>query len=343
MTAACRPPGPPLLQDSLTYLVAAWCAWQLPSSLGATGAQHAGAAAGSGGSAAGARRAKKSRSDRVLDVELPRQLDGGREGPGEGGGPGSEGEAVWLLAASEARGGQEQGPSHPTRAERRHAAAAGGAEAAATGARGSGSGQEPGQQPLVSRGSAEWPRGAAAHDPRRKEAQKLKHSDLEEAPLAHQPARPHLPSGGGARGGGSARGSGELPASTAAAALHAGTAPVAEPPAAPASLLGAAAAGWREGVEATLEGWRYVATPANRDVAAMATIKCCGSLVWGAVDVLNVRYIARRVVVVCIVFFYRGGGGLCLFVLDSSFHPAAEKGVARGGAGTCSFCVRVPR
>jgi MFS family permease len=47
--------------------------------------------------------------------------------------------------------------------------------------------------------------------------------------------------------------------------------------------------GGTEGIIALKEGWSYVSGPENRDVAIMVTIKACGSLTWGAVDVLNVK------------------------------------------------------
>eukprot|EP00887_Chlorella_sp_A99_P000832 scaffold5.g832.t1 len=68
-----------------------------------------------------------------------------------------------------------------------------------------------------------------------------------------------------------------------------------------AGLAAAAAAAWREGLRAFWEGWHYLCSPANQDVALVVTIKGFGSLTWGvravhaqrawgAIDVTNVKY-----------------------------------------------------
>jgi hypothetical protein len=57
-----------------------------------------------------------------------------------------------------------------------------------------------------------------------------------------------------------------------------------------AALLKAAAGAIGEGWRAMLEGWRYVRARENGDVAALVCMKCCAALVWGAIDVLNVRF-----------------------------------------------------
>lgn len=61
----------------------------------------------------------------------------------------------------------------------------------------------------------------------------------------------------------------------------------------PMSVQSLATAAWEacvEGWSAAVEGGRYLAAPENRDVALLVTMKGCGSLTWGAVDVLNVKF-----------------------------------------------------
>lgn len=53
-----------------------------------------------------------------------------------------------------------------------------------------------------------------------------------------------------------------------------------------AAAWGSCLAGW----SAAVEGWRYLGAPENRDVAALVIMKGCGSLTWGAVDILNVKF-----------------------------------------------------
>jgi predicted MFS family arabinose efflux permease len=53
-----------------------------------------------------------------------------------------------------------------------------------------------------------------------------------------------------------------------------------------AAAWGSCIAGW----SAAVEGWRYLLAPENRDVAALVIMKGCGSLTWGAVDILNVKF-----------------------------------------------------
>lgn len=57
-----------------------------------------------------------------------------------------------------------------------------------------------------------------------------------------------------------------------------------------AALLAAAGAAAAEGLRALREGWRYVSGREQRDVAALVLMKCCAALVWGAVDLLNVKF-----------------------------------------------------
>jgi hypothetical protein len=52
------------------------------------------------------------------------------------------------------------------------------------------------------------------------------------------------------------------------------------------AVWGSCINGWR----AALEGWRYLGAPENRDVAALVIMKGCGSITWGAVDILNVKF-----------------------------------------------------
>jgi MFS family permease len=64
----------------------------------------------------------------------------------------------------------------------------------------------------------------------------------------------------------------------------------AAPAAAPAGgLAAAAAAACAEGVRSLREGWAYLLHRENRDVAALVLMKGCGSITWGAVDILNVK------------------------------------------------------
>jgi len=56
------------------------------------------------------------------------------------------------------------------------------------------------------------------------------------------------------------------------------------------SLVSMAWASLVDGVGAAWEGWQYITSKDNRDVAALVLMKGCGSVTWGAVDVLNVRF-----------------------------------------------------
>ncbi|KAK9830078.1 hypothetical protein WJX72_009631 [[Myrmecia] bisecta] len=47
---------------------------------------------------------------------------------------------------------------------------------------------------------------------------------------------------------------------------------------------------FRDEINALHEGWAYICSHHNRDVAVLVFIKACGSLTWGAADVLNVRF-----------------------------------------------------
>lgn len=76
-------------------------------------------------------------------------------------------------------------------------------------------------------------------------------------------------------------------ASAAAAAEGPGTAWPGDKP--PSVLWGAAADALAGGLGAAAEGWRFMAARGNRGVAGIVCIKACGSLAWGAVDLLNVR------------------------------------------------------
>ena len=58
-------------------------------------------------------------------------------------------------------------------------------------------------------------------------------------------------------------------------------------------LLAQAWASCRDGWLAAVEGWRFLLAPENRDVAALVTMKGCGSVTWGAVDVLNVKFAGK--------------------------------------------------
>jgi len=61
----------------------------------------------------------------------------------------------------------------------------------------------------------------------------------------------------------------------------------------PSSFQSTSAAAWGSclaGWSAAVEGWRYLGAPENRDVAALVIMKGCGSLTWGAVDILNVKF-----------------------------------------------------
>lgn len=58
----------------------------------------------------------------------------------------------------------------------------------------------------------------------------------------------------------------------------------------PSVLWGAAADALAGGLGAAAEGWRFMAARGNRGVAGIVCIKACGSLAWGAVDLLNVRF-----------------------------------------------------
>lgn len=49
-----------------------------------------------------------------------------------------------------------------------------------------------------------------------------------------------------------------------------------------ASTLAAASSAMAEGWHALREGWAYVSSRANRDVAALVSMKCAAALVWGA-------------------------------------------------------------
>ena len=55
------------------------------------------------------------------------------------------------------------------------------------------------------------------------------------------------------------------------------------------SILHASVHAWKDGLDAYKEGWDYVHHQNNKDVAALVYVKGCGSLIWGAVDILNVK------------------------------------------------------
>jgi hypothetical protein len=55
-------------------------------------------------------------------------------------------------------------------------------------------------------------------------------------------------------------------------------------------LFPAAVHAWTSGVVAAREGLQYLSASDNRDVIALVTMKGCGSLTWGAVAVLNVKF-----------------------------------------------------
>lgn len=56
------------------------------------------------------------------------------------------------------------------------------------------------------------------------------------------------------------------------------------------SYLSAIYKSWVAGVGAAAEGFQYLAARENRDVMALVMMKGCGSVTWGAVDVLNVKF-----------------------------------------------------
>ena len=279
------------LQDGLTYLVAAFCAWQLPASLGVPGAQPGGGGGGGGGGVA----LKRRQSDRALaGVELAELGDSGDEEEGEEGrrlleaaGLG-EAEAGRRDGARSRQGGEVQllpasaggwDATEQRRAARRHTA---GGALGAGGEAAVGSGQ---QRQGVQGAAGEVPR-AATHDsalagsgrrgrrspsPFPLRGPRLKDSDAEEAPsgaaATSAPPAPH------------AAASGQHGAASAMGGAGAGTAA--------GGVLAAAGAAAAEAARAAWEGCAYLCSPQNRDVAALVAIKGCGSLVWGAVDVLQ--------------------------------------------------------
>ncbi|GAB4816866.1 hypothetical protein N2152v2_003912 [Parachlorella kessleri] len=286
------------LLDSLTYLVAAWCAYQLPRSLGRPGGPagtagdgHAvpdsGAAAAAAAAISARRQLKKRQSDLVLGLELghldsdSEQLEAGEAAgparPHSANGLGS-GEAAWLLTAGEARSASPDWDgsglaAHRSKPGRRHPSLR--------------EGELPPVQPsgpeIVSQypqyqspGGREGLKSPArlSPDPRgvqRSPAPKAKRSDAEEGPLVA------LAQINGHSHGHSAA----VPAAAAAAAGQAARGP---------GVVGAALGAVQEAWLAAWEGWRYLWGSDNRDVATLVTIKCCGSLLWGAIDVLNVRF-----------------------------------------------------
>ena len=70
-------------------------------------------------------------------------------------------------------------------------------------------------------------------------------------------------------------------------------APPQKPPPAPAGgvlgMLGMLGSACVKGTQSMVEGWRYLLHRDNRDVAALVLMKGCGSITWGAVDILNVK------------------------------------------------------
>ena len=52
--------------------------------------------------------------------------------------------------------------------------------------------------------------------------------------------------------------------------------------------------GFHNGFLAAIEGWRFLTAPGNRDIAIIVLAKGCGSVTWGAVDILNVKFSERK-------------------------------------------------
>lgn len=210
MLLAAALPSPPPEQDAGSYLVAAWCALQLPVALGAPDAAYRQAAS---------RQVKKKSSERGIEL-------GGLAGGG------------WDEAEAAAEEGSAYGAHAVTHAERRHLAKQ----------------QQQQLAPLAREPAA----GSAAAD--------------QVGP--HEQTRLPLPAGAApvpALGG-----------TVGQAAGHGRTSP--GPPASASStaaLWAAARAAMAEGARATAEGWRYVSSPTNRDVAALVMMKCAAALVWG--------------------------------------------------------------
>ena len=51
---------------------------------------------------------------------------------------------------------------------------------------------------------------------------------------------------------------------------------------------------FQDGLNATLEGWKFLSACGNRDIVVFVLAKGCGSIQWGAVDVLNVKFSERN-------------------------------------------------
>ena len=203
-----------LPQDGATYLVAAWCATQLPHGLGDPGTTAAAVAAAAADVHSGALRKSRSGLDdfrsagvAATETELADVRGGGRRGAGghdpQGGRPSDAWVGVGVVGK---RAGGASGTS---------------------GAKG-----------------AAW-----------------LHEDQREI----LPATPD--SGKAAEGPAAAWPGDEMPS----------------------GMWGAAAGALAGGLGAVGEGWRFVAARGNRGVAGIVCIKACGSLAWGAVDLLNVR------------------------------------------------------
>ncbi|KAL4437964.1 hypothetical protein ABPG77_004185 [Micractinium sp. CCAP 211/92] len=206
------------LVDTGSYLVAAWCALQLPVALGAPDAAYRQAAS---------RQVKKKSSERGIEL----------------GGLAVEG---WDESEAAAEEGSAYGAHAMTHAERRHLAK-----------------QQQQLAPLAREPAA----GSTAAD----------------RAGPHEQSRLPLPAG--------AAPAPALVGAVGQAAGHGRTSP--GPPASSgstAALWAAAKGAMAEGARATAEGWRYVTSPTNRDVAALVMMKCAAALVWGAVDILNVRF-----------------------------------------------------
>ncbi|KAL4425671.1 hypothetical protein ABPG75_009687 [Micractinium tetrahymenae] len=204
------------LVDAGSYLVAAWCALQLPAALGAPDAASR---------QPGSRQVKKKSSERHIEL-------------------GSLAVGAGDADEAAAEDGSAYGVHAVTHAERRHHLK-----------------QQQQQQlaPLAREPAA----GSLAPDP-----------------AGLQDQRPLLaPSSAASAGPAAANGraSPGLPASAASSGGMAG-------------LWAAAKGAMAEGARATAEGWQYVSSPANRDVAALVMMKCAAALVWGAVDILNVWF-----------------------------------------------------
>lgn len=204
-----RPPSHPPWQDAGSYLVAAWCALQLPAALGAPGAAYRQPAS---------RQVKKKSSERRIELGgLP--LGGWDE-------PGVAAEDGGALSAHAV-----------THAERRHLLK-----------------QQQQLAPLAREPAA----GSAAADPA---------GPQEQGGLVPPAGAAPVPALVGGAGPAAAPGRTSPSPATTAAGMDA--------------LWAAARGAMAEGARATAEGWRYVSSPANRDVAALVLMKCAAALVWG--------------------------------------------------------------